>query len=248
MAIDVILSSQKLLDQRLPSSRENQKELAGSPLENGTARWFIVPPFNQLVTVTQHTQDEKGNVVPITREGFLLHTVRDKVITYEEGTSEGSVQDNVTQHVLGHYAYIKNATDDIINVNITSVPPPPTDACIEMSLNSRRTDHGGRLIESKFIRPGGTLHFLQPARKFTVRAIETKEQQDFGTDQMMGIDTVVPSNDNYVEEAVAECRVADAVFFLKPIVPNGPIDPYVTRLANVRKVESNIVRDSTGQH
>jgi len=241
-----VLNKDKKVDKNLPAARENEKELNAFFLPNGESSHFVVPPHCYNISVSEWVNSENGNKKLLTREGFSLYEVANKIVTYIDGDTQGLVEDNVKSADLGQYAWFSNqsSVDLLLKVTKTSTAYQKPAEQIMKEKQSRNPDNGGEVIRTVNIEAGGTWHFKSPPRCFTVRAIETPRDEYGNDDDLMGRNDHCPTQNDYVELACSTARGGDVVVFLAGTGRNAGIMAKTYRAGEVKFVNSDIVLTS----
>lgn len=240
--LTVVCDRDKRINKEKPAVRENEKEINGFFLPNGSSGHFSIPPFCHHVSVSEFVESEDGGVKKLTRQGFELASLQNKVITYNPGEGQGLTTDAISTANIDHFGWVNNYTDHTLEVKITKsiTAYAPSQDEIKAAKKSRVPDNGAEPVETKHIKPGGQWHFKTPPRIYTIRALQPPSEDD-GVDSIMADNTRVPPDTDYVQLAEENARAAQWVIFFADSARNGYIVAKTYNDGELKLVNSDIV-------
>jgi hypothetical protein len=244
--INVVCDREKRVNKSLPAVRENENEINGFLVPNGSSGHFNIPPWCYDITVGEFVVSENGGKKWLTRQGFQMAELANKTITYRDGQAQGTAEVTTTTGNQGNYAYINNYSSNPISVIVTksTCAYSQSDEEIQQSKESRQPDTGGEKAEARHINIGGEWHFKQPPRKFTIRALETPSESEGNNYSLMGENSRVPDATDYVELCAADAVAGQVVVFLASGSRSGAIIAKTYNVGEIKLVDSDIALTS----
>lgn len=230
----------KRVNRNLPFVRENEAELDAFAVPNGCSSHFNVPPSCFILSVKQKVLTENGRDQYESRQGFEFSSLRDKVVTYNEGDENGVITACTANGHLGGYTYIKNDTDRPISVKVTKTTTAYVQSPDELieSRQSRVPDGGGQVVHKQVIESGGMWHVKNTRIGWIVRALQTEQEND--DNPLVSAGMGIPSNDSYVELGNASARNGDFVIAFADASRNGAIRLKTYLASEIKPVDSDI--------
>jgi len=242
--IVVVLDKDKRLNPSLPSFRENETEINGFLLPRGCASHFPVPPWNYHVTVKQFVITENGTKKWLSRIGFQLKDLVNKVITFDIGSADGLITSSITTANINHFTVFTNYTENRIQVSVTKSRTAYAQSQEEIAAQkiSRKPDKGGQPVQVFDICAYASWHVKLPCRLWTVRGLQpTDVSVGVGEEQVFHEVDDVPDKNNYGLLTETNARAGQVVVFLADISRNGGVIAVAYPAGQLKPVDGDIV-------